>query len=507
MDWEVFYTTLADGSTTYYTDNYQNIYPTNYNSYAMGIDLNWHFKNGNFKLGYLRALNDSVSTDDYYATGGVQATYLPSLYTNGTATMLGWVNPNGYFANQLAANHPVGWNNMSPIVTGGDDSVADVFGPQGTTNWSASLHYAVEDSKMHPRFFIEYASSNYKPNMNSDYSKTGSALRAGIGLTFLNDALDLDIGYKSIDAYYDPFTLSYPVGVNALWSIPTFSYYPNMYQLHDSDIYTNNREGWTFKLTYRFKDDKGKIWVSYDALQQKDSSQYNVIYPMTDSVAPGVPNNMVFGYEPGFIDTIFTPYDVNTYSYYSPGVSVDDNKGKANRFDVGLDLNFKNNFSLDASYYNQTYKRDTNLEIGQIVSVGNEVWNTGVSASTDYIDLKFNGFHIGLGYAFNERLKGNLGFDYTSIKGHYDPSGVYSNYAWNTGSHDFTNIDVNQTSPSIGFDYKLSKNTEWGMNFKYYNTKDNVDGLLDPAPSVGDTVANPFSWKGTQLTTEFKVKF
>lgn len=541
MDWEVFYSNIASYQfANPATVNYSNsAYAPNsewrisdlqtpYNTNAYGIDLNWNFKNGNFKIGYLRLIDDRRNYNEHgnfaqpqadnrvlsYGPGGISA-IMPSEFNN--HIFLNWVNPSGYYTSNLNATpadatHQAGWMNRQPIY--GGDNARGVFGPQASTNWSARLNYSWEDSKLKPRFFAEYASSNYKPNESSDYSKTGSALRAGIGLTFFNDSLDLDVSYKAIEPWYDPFylTSSY-YGHASLYYMPGFEYYGHAYQLHDSEIYTNNREGWTFKLTYRFKDEKGKIWAQYDALQQKETSKYDVFLPAT-TFAQGGPSANVFGYEPGFVDAFFHPYAIE--SYYplvsaAPGTPIDDQKGKANKLSAGFDYTFSNNYNLNIGYYNQTFKRDTDLFVGQVVSVPmpgglTANMNVAAAASVNYVDLQLNGFHIGLNVPFNEKFSGRIGYDYTTVKGHYDPSGLWNKYALQVRDHAFDNVDMKQSSPWIGFDYKLTKNTECGIAFKYFDTKDNIDAVL-PTPAVADRTINPFSWKGTQLTTHFKVKF
>ena len=409
--------------------------------------------------------------------------------------------PNGHFHGQ----------DVNTPIYGFEDGVS-LYGPQGTTNWSAHFDYAWE-SKIKPRVFIEYAASDWTPNLNSGWHKSGSAIRAGIGATFFEDAFDVDLGYKSIEPWYDPFTLRYPVALNSMWRLPSFSYYPNMYQLHDSEIYTNNRKGWNVKLTYRFKDEKGKIWASYEGLEQVETSRYDIAHA-NSSLGIGTPSagtwGGVLGYTPGFIDSVFTPYDINSYvlSVDGYGYALDDNRGKTTHFAIGFDYQFKNNLTLDANYFNQNFKRDTSLRIDSDVIYGNQIINTWTAASANYINFDVTGFHIGLSYPFNEKFTGKIGYDHTTIKGHYDPLNYNQMYAWQTNSHDFRNIDMTQSIPYIGFDYKLSKNTEWGLNLQFFSTKDNIgDGLREPFPAADSSTANPFSWKGTQLMTEFKVKF
>ena len=543
MDWEIFYTSLPDANinnadpqrvellTGQKLLTGQNMLDgrDGYNTYAYGLDLGWRFKGGNFKIGYLRAMNDGTNwglNNNTRTLSGVSSPYVPfaipaldsynpllptiSLGLGIIQGGLNWGNPIEYYHRKGSFVAPVGHN----------ENVANVFGEQSTTNWSAHLDYTWEDSKIKPRFFIEYAGSDYKPTHESDYSVSGSALRAGLGATFFNDSLDVDIQYKSIEPTYDPMILRYPVNVNPI-SFPAFNYYNGMYQLHDSDIYTNNRQGWDFKLTYRFKDDKGKAWVLFQTYEQVKTNSPNTLNPAYD---PLTGEYKYYGFkEAGFIDAFFTPIQgyVGMFDYTGAPVGVnswDDNKGKTKKFDIGINYKFENNLGLELDYYKQNFKRDTNLRVNQLywVDYGMGVYdwsNFAGAAAADYIDLDVTGFHIGISYPFNEKFTGKIGYDYTALKGHYDPILANGAYALQTGSHDYTNIDTKQSVPYIGFDYKLSKNTEWGLNLRFFNTTDDASlyspmpGLIKPTNLSQTVMAHPNDWSGTQLTTEFKVKF
>jgi len=539
MDWEVFYTSLPDANINNADPQRvdlltgQNVLGgrDGYNTYAYGLDLGWRFKGGNFKIGYLRAMNDGTNfgqSDNVLTLSGTSSAYVPfilpefnsynpfnPLINNGVGIVQGglnWGNPIEYYHRKGSLVAPVGHTT---------DGFANVFGEQSTTNWSAHFDYTWEDSKIKPRFFVEYAHSDYKPTHESDYSVSGGALRAGLGATFFNDSLDVDIQYKSIEPTYDPMILRYPVNVNPI-SFPAFNHYNGMYQLHDSDIYTNNRQGWDFKLTYRFKDDRGKAWASFSTYEQVKTSAPNTVNPVYNA-STGLYDYYGFK-EAGFIDAFFTPIQgyVPMLDYTGAPVGVncwDDNKGKVKKFDIGVNYKFDNNLGLELDYFKQNFKRDTNLRVNQFywVDYGMGVydWNNqiGAAAATDYIDLDVTGFHLGISYPFNEKFTGKIGYDYRALNGHYDPYGANMAYALQTGSHDYTNVDIKQSVPYIGFDYKLSKNTEWGLNLQFFSTKDDASlyaptpGLVYPAGQQQTVMAHPNDWSGTQLTTEFKVKF
>lgn len=479
MDWEVFYTSLPDANKA--NDAFRSVDDTTYgyNTYAYGLDLGWRFKGGNFKLGYLRALNDGINYTGFGTDGGIREAGIQ------------WAAPIEYLHRTDDFTVPASL----------DENGTSVFGEQATTNWSAHFDYTWEDSKLKPRFFAEYAHSTYKSNNASDYSVSGGAFRAGLGATFFNDSLDVDVTYKSVDPAYDPFILRYPTNFNAMWNLSSFGYFPGMYQLHDSEVYTNNRQGWDFKLTYRFKDERGKIWASYKTYQQVETSVAKTV--------GNIGGNYFGFYEPGFIDAVFTPVQGASYTVDLAGVptgiiNYDDNKGKQQKFDVGVNYKFQNNLGLELGYYNQTFKRDTNFGGYQLVNYN--YLNTSDLAAANYVDLRQSGFHAGVSYPFNEKFTGKIGYDYNEIKGHYDPTGVYANYATASLCHDYENLATKQSVVSVGFDYKLSQNTEWGLNLQYFTTKNN-SGLYTAGATEGTTVIDEYNWNGTQLTTEFKVKF
>lgn len=585
MDWEVFWTRLADQDPYRVANAAMPV--SDYYNWAYGVDFNWRFGGGNFKLGLLRAVNDYVSSAaGQYSTNGINTyfgvgqlfnpasygslwgsqgavtvdaianPYFAALFPTGTATStmsnpFGWVNPSGWYTNQLAGGNPFGgviansgWQNQSPIYTSafgngilpgnslgfGNDGTWGGYGPQETTNWNAKFSYKWDPSQL--RFFIEYASSTWKPNMESSFSRTGGAGRAGLGATLAQGKLDLDLTYKIAQAWYDPFTLRFPTiaGVNqAMWRYPMMSYYPGMYQLHDSDTYPNNRRGWKFKVTYRFPDEKGKIWAYYEGLEQDNTSVYDVRYfpgSISGTAALNwVPNNAVFGYTPGFLDPVFTPYAMGTYygwNSFNPGfvnawgAPLEDPRGKVDNWAIGADYKFpESGFVVDANYYDNHFKRSTSLVVNGLYNLGSGNWNVGAAPSANNIDLAIRGFHIGLQYPFNERFTGRIGYDYANFVGHYDPNNLYWIYAVQTGSSGFTNVDTQQSIPYLGFDYKLNKNTEWGLNVQFFTTTDRVGSSLQPTLDVTGTAtntdtwrnSNPFSWNGIQIMTEFKVKF
>jgi len=567
MDWEVFATRLADqdpyranvfANRTQPVTGFVQMLGTSgsdYNNWAYGMDFNWRFGGGNFKIGYLRAMNDyNTSNTQMYGTNGIYTfanngnNMINPTCTGFQTNPFFWVNTPGYFAVQLAGGNPAvtgtvadtGWVNKSPIfvynqfanlnrpdvAANAFDGTMGGYGPQSTTNWNAKFSYKWDPSQL--RFFVEYANSTWKPNQMSAFQRTGGAGRAGLGATLAQGKLDLDLTYKSADAWFDPMTLRYPTvgGVNQMmWRFPQMSYFPGMYQLHDSDAYPNNREGWKFKVTYRLPDEKGKIWASYEGLQQRTNSVYDVRY-YRSAIAAAVPNALVMGYTPGYLDPVFTPYAMGTYYGWNAvnpqrtanwAQPLENPRGSTANWQIGGDYKFpESGLIIDANYYDQRFYRPTGLVVNGVYNLGAGNWNAGPAASANHVDLSMRGFHIGLQYPFNERFTGRIGYDYNNIVGHYDPNNIYWMYALQTGSSSFKNVDSQQSIPYLGFDYKINKNTEWGLNVQFFSTVDKMGASMQPTVDVTNANrrfvsnwrdTNPFSWNGIQIMTEFKVKF
>ena len=116
---------------------------------------------------------------------------------------------------------------------------------------------------------------------------------------------------------------------------------------------------------------------------------------------------------------------------------------------------------------------------------------------------------LGLTWGVNEDWKVHTSLELVHTYGHHDPAGLYNGFAVATGQTNFSNIDSFQTIPTIGFDQQLSKTSAWGMDFRYYTTRDHVDGAVYAGAglaSIGAS-ANPFSWSGPQLSSYYKMTF
>lgn len=460
-------------------------YPTgamySYDTDVIGGDIAFEFGGGQVKVNFMRAANEA-------ANGNTLATGLIA----GAAADMQWVNPEGYVANAGAAGF-----DKTPLNSIGS------FGPQSMFGYGISANYKWDIGESGNEIYAagEYARTEYKANKNSDYTSDGNAFRVEVGANLLEGDLDLSLSYVSVDPNYDPFVNMNPYYLNgttdrySVFNVFNTNYYDNMWSLHDTEVYPHNREGIRFNGQWRFDDRHGLVWAKAAFLNQKESSLYDV---RTKDAA----GNTVLGFAPGFMDPVF--YGYSALSFNGDLNSMEDHKGKQTQYGIGASYKWDNpRLKLDLGYNRNEFKRDSDLAVLD-------------GGSQNYVKLNNDNFHIGLGWEANDQWTLRAGCDMVNINGHWDPAGAYNQFAASVNAIDFKNIDVQQTIPFIGFDCDLSANTQWNMDFRYYDTKDKVDAatfadLNGVGQTAGDTHAgytsHPFSWYGWQVSTQFKVKF
>lgn len=520
LRWEVLgsrISTFADGNrfgidSTYDTD-------------IIGGDIAFEFNGGQVKVNFMRAANEAANGDSL-VTGVIDGANIASGYAKGIDTAnLQWVNPSGYYASTLATGIADGVDKrpISGIVPGaGIDAVAGAFGPQSMFGYGISANYKWDIGESGNEIYAagEYARTEYKANKNSDYSSEGNAFRIEVGTNLLEGDLDLSLAYVSVDPNYDPFVNLNPYmnGIDGAFSYGRYNvfnvfntnYYDNMWSLHDTEVYPHNREGIRFNGQWRFDDRHGLVWAKAAFLNQKNSSLYDV----REQFGAGATATTIMGFAPGFMDPVFygyaspAVYGNNAFAgdSFNPDLSAkEDHKGKQTQYGIGASYKWDNpRLKLDLGYNRNEFKRDSDLAVLD-------------GGSQNYVKLNNDNFHIGLGWEANDQWTLRAGCDMVNINGHWDPSGVYNQFAYQYANCiDFKNIDVQQTIPFIGFDCDLSANTQWNMDFRYYDTKDkmdastfaNLDGGIQSAGATEPGYTNhPFSWYGWQVTTQFKVKF
>ncbi|MGM9992756.1 MAG: S-layer homology domain-containing protein [Candidatus Bruticola sp.] len=515
LRWELLGSRISTFGGAY--DGDRRLY--SYDTDIIGGDIAFEFGGGQVKVNFMRAANEAANGTNL-AIGLINDANL----TYGSAalpqTNLQWVNPSGYyvgsgleFGGVTSDNRPIAWNTLA-------DRGIGTFGPQSMFGYGISANYKWDIGESGNEIYAagEYARTEYKSNKDSDYTSDGNAFRVEVGANLLEGDLDLSLAYVSVDPNYDPFVNMNPYingidnyGRYSVFNLMNTNYYNDMWSLHDTEVYPHNREGIRFNGQWRFDDRHGLVWAKASFLNQKDSSLYDVREQATG--VAGAPTNTILGFAPGFMDPVFYGYAAPEVYGAQSGDSFDanlnpleDHKGKQTQYGIGASYKWDNpRLKLDLGYNRNEFKRDSDLAVAQ-------------GGSQNYVKLNNDNFHIGLGWEANDQWTIRAGCDMVNMNGHWDPTGAYNQFAASVNSIDFKNIDVQQTIPFIGFDCDLSANTQWNMDFRYYDTKDKVDASTfanfredGSAQTIGDTshgyTNHPFSWYGWQVTTQFKVKF
>ncbi|HEY3997496.1 MAG TPA: hypothetical protein VGO93_01430, partial [Candidatus Xenobia bacterium] len=405
---------------------------------------------------------------------------------------------------------------------GVSNGLPGTFGPQDEEMYGGSLHYTFGE-RVPVRLFLEYGNSRYKPSQNSGYVANGNAFLGGLGIG-LGEHVDLSAEYVSTDPNYDPFILQYPQvdGVsNDYWRTRSFSYFPNAYPLHDTDQFPQNRNGYRIHLKLMAKDDKGEKreffhgWY-YNLNQVQTSLEDQRATAGSVAFGNGVigPNVNVLGYSPGFMEPVFGPE--SPFSFSNGGTvngfatPLDDNRGNEVEWGGHFRYRFGSGpWAFGVGYENLKFTRPTNFAPSPFGAAG---FAATAAGNMDMVDITSEGGVAQGAYTFNDRFVLKFGISVMNISGHFDPAGVYNNFAFDTQNNNFQNLNTTQNYPFIGFDYDISKNTRMNFNVKFFNTTDNLGSqsflfLPGTATLPSNIQRNPFSWNGVQVTSEVKVSF
>lgn len=558
--WEALGTRLADGSNFVGTAAAGVPAPGGYDNWLFGMDVAFEFEGGDVQLNFARVVQEGASGSaqavglvqgaGIFASGptnGMGATNAPSVIpinNNGTGfTPLNWVNPNGFFNSQINAasngqrvsgvagntvdQRPVpgtgaapgpGINvNDSPLAAG----YTGAIGPQAMTMYGANAHYKWDIGDGDTQIYItgHYGHTEYKSNKNSNFTRNGNAFKAEVGANLLEGDLDLTAAYVYTEPTYDPFILSYPGAFGGVWRMPDLNYFNNLYSIHDTSEYPHNRQGVRLAGQYRFNDRRGMVWAKGGFMNQVQTSLYNV------RALGGPVNGPVVGFSPGFIDAVFAGYAhpvaygggasaFTTASGVAPSaagfIPLENNRGTYNYFGVGANYKFDDpRVKIELGYERHMYNRNTGLFGGSVASPVGFGPTMTAAGSQNRVNLNIGSLHGQVNWEASDQWMLRAGADYVTIDGHYDPQGNWNAFAMTTGSNNFRNIDSAQIVPFIGFDYDVSANTQWNMDFRYFNTSSGLGAGTNPsvtAGTVGNAV-NPFEWNGWQVTTQFRVKF
>jgi hypothetical protein len=518
LRWEVLGTELPDWS--------------GYSSYLIGADVEFEFEGGAVKANFAHVSQDGNAGTSATRTTGLVGDYnvlaggttSPGLAygTNGLNvnygattgwTPLQWVNPSGYFVNQAAAggsgsttdNRPIsGWSTGADVASG-KIAGSGGFGPQSETLYGGSANYKFDLGTSGNQVYVagNFGHSDYKPNTNSGYSVGGNAYRVEAGVNLLDGDLDIGVQYVSTDPNYDPYVLQYsPVmGTQGAMRLPDLNYFSGLYSLHDTSVYTQNRRGAKENVQYRFNDRRGLVWLKGAEMQQVQTSLYDVRVP-GGSIGAAIPTNDVIGFAPGFMDAVFTGfahpniYGAGTANAFTAALQPLENpRGSYNMWGLGASYKFDDpRVKVEAGYENHSWIRSSAL-------------SPTFGGSQDQISLLVSQLHSQISWEASDKWTIRAGADWTRIRGHYDPAGLYNSYAIATGSSTFNNIDDDQISPYIGFDYDMSANTKWNIDARYYTTTSNTNVPMTLSGNAIGNTANPFNFNGWLVNTQFKVKF
>lgn len=436
-----------------------------YKNGALAFDLDWLFERGNFKISYLLANNS------FWAGNALT----PGQQAAGVYNYFFWLRPQGYNEQQVGAIN-------SPIV--GLDNQWGAIGPQMINTWGAQFHYDLKNKWF---FDANYGSSNYKPNMASGYSVNGAAYKFAIGTTLANDQLDLELGFYHTDPTYDPMVFSndYLNATNVFhgfYRMPNWSFDPNLYQLHDSDTYTNNRQGIKFDLEYRFKSGDGKVWLNYGAMDQVQSSVPNVAYFSNSRAA------WVYGFNPGWIEPFFSPLEMTA----ATSTALEDVKGKVTNWRLGVDYTFSSKLGVLVDYQNYKYQRLSGLG-DQMPATASGTFGIAGNYNSNHIDMNMSELNLGLSYPCTDKFRLYAGWDTSTINGAYAGPG--------------SNVNTTQTKPYLGFDYQISDNTCWDFTITSYTVADGQDIDNNDALYNANLTRGNLNWNGLQFSTGVKVTF
>jgi S-layer homology domain len=427
-----------------------------------------------------------------------------------------WVNPPGFFAAQLPAfqqantgsigntvdTRPIsGWSGTVDNAIGVSPGAGN-YGPQAQMTYGISAFHDFQLGETNTLTLRgEYGFSDYRPNHNSPYNAEGDMFLVGLDVGLLANNLDLGVDYLSVAPTYNP--AGWDGNLNGARHISSLDWF-GVFNLHDSEKYPHNREGFRLNARYNFAQDAGAVWAKAAFLKQKRTSLYDVrVTP--NALGAGTPNFPVIGFSPGFVDPVFFGYaHPNLYgpnsanSFTANLAPLEDPRGSQDEFNIGASYRFKDpGVKVTTNYSRYRQNRASGLA-------------AALGGSQNQVDLTSDSFRFGVGWDINDKVTLNGGFDFVAVKGHYDPAGLYNDYANRTGQTNFTNVNSEQTIPHLGVDWKVAENTEFNLTVRYFNTEDQVDPRISTGnPNLGQigSTTHPFDWGGLQVGTHFKLSF
>jgi hypothetical protein len=501
FSWEALGTYLPDGNPRQLgLEPLQNL--------AWGGALHYHNAGWQATLSYLQASAESRD-------GSARAVGLTNLVNGPSGRVnVNWVNPPGYFAGQLIPGYdPRGQQTGAPVPTAvaGRGSTSDArpvagragldgggldasFGPQQQSSFGAQLGHRGDWWSVQG----EWAHTVYRPHQNAGYSRSGDLYSFGGTVEFDEGNLQLGLDYRSTDASYDPMILSFPSPSPGLTPFRAYHRFPDhdqfwhLYSLHDTDRFPHNRKGFWPSLKWRYQEDS-HLELRARFLEQVQTSLQDVRY-RPDQLGVGVPNELVLGHSPGFLDVVFREF--SPLAFDANLVPLENQRGSVQ----ALGLSWRHDFAespwaLEGAYDRFHFDRPTGLP-------------ASLGGSQNRVNLTHSVARLGVTFTPSQEWSYGLHYSLAQMKGHYDPFGVYNQFAIATSDTDFLNRDSVQHAPTIQATWNLDAQTRWDVGFTYYSVVDRVPATtFAGAPGGPFSAAHPFSYNGYRVETRMEVNF
>lgn len=486
FSWEVLGTYLPDGNPSRLgLQPLQNM--------AWGGAL--HYANGEWQAtaSFLQA--QSGSRD-----GAARGVGLANLVNGNTGQInVNWVNPNGFFAGQLGPGQAAGIASTSdkrpipgrPGLDGGGPEAS--FGPQQQRGFGLQFGYRSENGW---GLQGEWANTQYRPNQNSSFTRDGNLWAAGGNLDL--GPIQMQLDYRWTDPTYDPMILVYPSPSPGLTPFRAYHRFPDhdqfwhLYSLHDTDRFPHNRRGFWPTLKWSYDEDCHLHFRGRFLEQVRTSLQDVRLRP--GQLGQGIPNELVLGHSPGFFDVVFREY--SPLSFDAQLNPLEDRRGSV--LGLGLDLHhsFEDSpWGLDLNLESHRFRRGTGLSASQ-------------GGSQNNVDFSHSLARLTLHYQASQAWSYRFIYGLAEMKGHYDPLGVYNNFAIANQSVDFRNRDILQHAPSIEATWNLDSQTRWDFGLTYYSTLDRVpQQVFAGAPGGPHATAHPFAYNAYRVQTRLEVNF
>lgn len=486
-----------------------------YQNYSLVGDLAYHGPRSKVQLNYAR-MEEEASNDGGPLLVGLDGAVNTAYGASTGWTIRQWVNPPGYYVNQLPASalaamgtpgtttdvRPIpGWSNTTDNAVGVAAGAGN-YGPQAMDTYGISGHHRwLGEGGSSLAVGGEFGWSRYRANRNSPFTRDGEMVRLTLDGTLFQKSLDLGLEYLRIDPTYNP--AAWPGAVVGIRFVDAFNFTGVGHQ-HDHVRYPHNREGFRLQGRYRFHEGAGQLTARAALLDQTRTSLYDVrVAP--NALAPGAPNFPVIGFAPGFVDPVFYgfahpfQYGPRSANAFTPGLEPLENpRGSHDEWEFGAHYRFAGpGLKVSANYRHIQYDRPSALGPAQ-------------GGSQNLVDIDTDGFLLDIAWEASERVTVSAGADFVRARGHYDPAGLYQSYALASGEIAFRNIDSEQWIPHLAVDWNLTERTSIHLGGRYYDTEDRVNPAIGTGRAdqgqIGSTT-HPFAWSGLQVMSHLKIQF